>query len=64
MDRSTRPLADVEREHIWRVLEETDGNRTRAAEILGITRQTLLNKLKGYDHADSAERDEARAGTP
>ncbi len=63
MDRSARPLADVEREHIWRVLEETDGNRTRAAEILGITRQTLINKLKGYGDAEANERAEAKAGT-
>jgi two-component system response regulator HydG len=48
-----RPLAAVEREHIERVLAEADGNRTRAAEILGITRQTLLNKLKSWD--ESAE---------
>jgi len=65
MIRSARPLAEVEREHIYRVLEETDGNRTRAAEILGITRQTLLNKLKMYGHgvasdAEKAEQD-ARA---
>jgi DNA-binding NtrC family response regulator len=57
MTRSARPLAEVEREHIFRVLEETDGNRTRAAEILGITRQTLLNKLKMYGHASLAELD-------
>jgi len=48
MDKSGLPLAAVEREHIHRILEETDGNRTRAAEILGITRQTLINKLKMY----------------
>ncbi|MAF27216.1 MAG: hypothetical protein CME07_05055 [Gemmatimonadetes bacterium] len=42
------PLSEVEREHILRILEETDGNRTRAAEILGITRQTLITKLKLY----------------
>lgn len=49
MTRTAR-LSEVEREHIYRVLEETDGNRTRAAEILGITRQTLINKLKMYGH--------------
>jgi DNA-binding protein Fis len=29
-------------------LEDTGGNRSRAAEILGINRRTLLNKLKEY----------------
>ncbi|MFN8177020.1 MAG: sigma-54 dependent transcriptional regulator [bacterium] len=63
MTRSARPLAEVEREHIFRVLEQTDGNRTRAAEILGITRQTLINKLKMYDHlvATDAEKTESDA---
>ena len=43
----------IERAAIVEALEETEGNRTRAAEILGITRQTLINKLKGYDlHPD------------
>jgi two-component system response regulator HydG len=41
-------LKDAERELILRTLSETEGNRTRAAEILGISRQTLLNKLKEY----------------
>lgn len=41
-----RPLAEVEAEHIERVLAEVDGNKTRAAEILGIDRKTLRQKLK------------------
>lgn len=57
MTRSNRPLAEVEREHIIRVLGETEGNRTRAADILGITRQTLLNKLKMYGYANGVEVD-------
>ena len=63
MDRNARPLAEVEREHIFRVLEETDGNRTRAAEILGITRQTLLNKLKMYGHASLADAERAESAS-
>lgn len=43
-----RALAEVEREHIEHVLGDMEGNRTRAAEVLGITRQTLLNKLKAW----------------
>jgi len=41
-----RTLADVESEYISNVLAEADGNKTRAAEILGIDRKTLREKLK------------------
>ena len=40
-----RSLAEIEREHILQVLEQVQGNKTRAAEILGISRQTLRAKL-------------------
>lgn len=43
---STRPLAEVEAEHIRNVLSLCQGNKTRAAELLGITRLTLRNKLR------------------
>ena len=41
-------LADVERDHIERVLREMDGNITRAAAALGIDRRTLQRKLRSY----------------
>jgi len=41
-------LADVERDHIERVLREMDGNITRAATALGIDRRTLQRKLRSY----------------
>src|SRR6266568_946910 len=41
-------LADVERQQIERTLRFHDGNRTRAAQELGISRATLINKIKGY----------------
>ncbi len=41
-------LAAMEREHIERVLQEMDGNITRAASALGIDRRTLQRKLKSY----------------
>ena len=45
---SGRSLKEVERDMILRTLEDTGGNRTRAAEILGISRRTLQLKLKEY----------------
>jgi len=41
-------LADMERAHVGMILERTGGNVTRAAEILGIDRVTLYNKIKKY----------------
>jgi len=39
------PLAQMEREYIKKVLRYTGNNKTKAAEILQITRKTLRNKL-------------------
>jgi two-component system response regulator HydG len=44
-----RTLKDVEKDMIIRTLEETGGNRTHAAKILGISRRTLQLKLKELD---------------
>jgi len=41
-----RTLAEVEAEYISNVLAEVNGNKSRAAEILGIDRKTLREKLK------------------
>ncbi|MDH3199641.1 MAG: sigma-54 dependent transcriptional regulator [Myxococcales bacterium] len=41
-------LAALEREHIERVLQEMDGNITKAASALGIDRRTLQRKLRSY----------------
>jgi transcriptional regulator with PAS, ATPase and Fis domain len=42
-------LDDQEKAYIRWVLKEVDGNRSRAAEILGIDRVSLWRKLKRYD---------------
>ena len=42
----TRPLLDIELEHIQTVLRECKGNRTKAARVLGVGRNTLWRKLK------------------
>ena len=41
----TAELNEMERRQILRVLQETGGNKTKAAEILGIQRRTLYKKL-------------------
>lgn len=46
------PLLDVERAYIRRVLEVTQGNKARAARILGLDRRTLYRKL---DESEPAE---------
>jgi two-component system response regulator HydG len=40
------PLDELERRAIIRTLDLTGGNRTKAAEILGISRRTLIRRLK------------------
>ena len=41
-------VEEVMRELVLKTLEQTDGNRTEAARLLGISRQTLLTRLKEY----------------
>jgi len=41
-------LEKVERELITQALERTGGNRTKAAELLGISRHTLLYRIEKY----------------
>lgn len=41
-------LAEAERLHIERALRHFGGNRTRTAQALGISRATLINKIRGY----------------
>lgn len=45
---SILPLAEMERHLILRSLDQTQGNRTQAANLLGISVRTLRNKLNEY----------------
>ena len=42
------PLAEVERRAILSTLGHYDGDKKRAAEVLGISLKTLYNRLKKY----------------
>ncbi len=50
-------LADAERYAIEMALRRFEGNKTRAAEALGISRQTLRAKIKEYGLADGGGED-------
>jgi DNA-binding NtrC family response regulator len=41
-------LDEMERLHIMKVLQRTEGNKSQAARLLGIDRKTLRIKLKRY----------------
>src|SRR5206468_8312142 len=45
---------EAEKQLILKTLISTNNNKTRAAEILGITTKTLQNKLKEYASTDAA----------
>jgi len=41
-------LEEIEKAHVQRILEQSDWNISRSAEILKIDRVTLYNKIKKY----------------
>lgn len=45
-DEPTMTLAEMEKKYILRVLASLDNNKTKAAELLGIDRKTLREKIK------------------
>jgi len=51
---------EAERMLILKTLESTRNNKTRAAEILGISLKTLHNKLKEYGSTSSGDGAEER----
>jgi DNA-binding NtrC family response regulator len=52
-DGSMLTIAELEKEAIRNALQQTAGNRTKAAEVLGISIRTLRNKLQEYRDAGS-----------
>ena len=48
-DNREKTLADYEKMIIENTLKRYDGNKTKTADVLGIKRQTLYNKLKDYN---------------
>jgi transcriptional regulator with PAS, ATPase and Fis domain len=53
-----RPLRDVEREHIQRVLDATNWNKKRSARVLEIGRETLYRKIDEFGLVPLAQRQE------
>ena len=47
-------MAELEREYILVTLQKAGGNKSRAAEMLGLDRKTLYRKLEEYRAADAA----------
>ena len=54
-------LAQIEMDHINEVLRLTSGNKSRAARILDISRQGLIEKLRRLRIEDARERTIERA---
>ncbi|HET9870227.1 MAG TPA: helix-turn-helix domain-containing protein, partial [bacterium] len=43
------PQGSTEKEAVERALHQSRWNKSKAAELLGVTRKTLFNKMKKYD---------------
>ncbi len=52
-EKDLRPLEQIERDHIQKVLSAVSGNKRRAARILGISLRNLYRKLEHYGLTDS-----------
>jgi len=50
-----RTIEEVERELITETLKQFDNNKTRAAEVLGVSVKTLYNRLGSYEAENAAQ---------
>jgi DNA-binding protein Fis len=57
-------LDEVECEHVAYVLDAMRGNKSRAAEILGISRPRLVRLIKKYGLAESGPEPDEEAERP
>ena len=57
-------LAELEREYIERILDDEGGNKTRAAQRLGLDRKTLYRKLDEYGRGTNVTKDPSSSGEP
>jgi DNA-binding NtrC family response regulator len=49
------PLVEIEKQAILDTLRQTEGNRTEAARVLGISDRTLRDKIRRYRQAESLQ---------
>jgi DNA-binding NtrC family response regulator len=49
MGKLKEQMRDLERTRILDALERCDSNQTKAAELLGMSRRTLVSRLGEYD---------------
>lgn len=48
-EKKIEPLSAIEKEQIATAIKNADGNITKAAKLLGISRRTLYNKIQKYE---------------
>jgi transcriptional regulator with PAS, ATPase and Fis domain len=58
------PIEEVERQMIIRTIKKTKNNKTRAAELLGISLKTLHNKLNLYRERGQLHDDDGHSSIP
>jgi DNA-binding NtrC family response regulator len=56
-DQEIASLVEMERRYVKKVMELFNGNKTRAAQALGIDRRTLYRKAEKWAHEEDGPRD-------